>query len=207
VRRGHELWRLFWQLYRTMLTLSDSHRRTTARQITLFTMSRSIYMTNVQCLGQPESRARIPHLGRGTNVQHAYAWNACRRVLHLIGGRSVIAVVDDEESVRKAVVRVLRAAGFAAQGFSSGDEFLRSWHFDRPDCLVLDLQMPDISGMEVQKALNLAGAHFPIVIITAHDAPAVREECLRLGAIAYLCKPLDVRSLLDTVALVLNSPD
>jgi FixJ family two-component response regulator len=119
----------------------------------------------------------------------------------------VIAVVDDEESVRKAVVRVLRAAGFAAQGFSSGDEFLRSWHFDRPDCLVLDLQMPDISGMEVQKALNLAGAHFPIVIITAHDAPAVREECLRLGAIAYLCKPLDVRSLLDTVALVLNSPD
>lgn len=119
----------------------------------------------------------------------------------------MIAVVDDEESVRKAVVRVLRAAGFAVQGFSSGDEFLRSWHFDRPDCLVLDLQMPDISGTEVQRALNLAGAHFPVVIITAHDAPALREECIRLGAIAYLCKPLDVRSLLDTVALAIKSSD
>jgi FixJ family two-component response regulator len=125
----------------------------------------------------------------------------------ILGEWTVIAVVDDEESVRKAVVRVLRAAGFAAHGFSSGDEFLRSWHFDRPECLVLDLQMPDISGTEVQQALKLAGAHFPIVIITAHDAPAVREECMRLGAVAYLCKPLDVRSLLDTVSLALNPPD
>jgi FixJ family two-component response regulator len=123
---------------------------------------------------------------------------------NLSGEWTVIAVVDDEESVRKAVVRVLRAAGFAAQGFCSGNEFLRSWHFDRPDCLVLDLQMPDISGTEVQQALHLAGAHFPIVIITAHDAPAMRDECMRLGAVAYLCKPLDVRSLLDTVSLALK---
>jgi FixJ family two-component response regulator len=121
------------------------------------------------------------------------------------GATPVIAVVDDEESVRKAVVRVLRAAGFAAHGFASGDEFLKSWHFDRPDCLVLDLQMPDVSGTEVQRALNLAGANFPIVIITAHDAPAMREECLRLGAAAYLCKPLDIRTLLDEVALAIDS--
>jgi FixJ family two-component response regulator len=117
----------------------------------------------------------------------------------------VIAVVDDEESVRKAMVRVLSAAGFPAHGFASGEEFLKSWHFDRPDCLVLDLQMPDVSGTEVQRALKVAGANFPVVIITAHDAPSLREECLRLGAIAYLCKPLDVRSLLDTVTLALNS--
>jgi FixJ family two-component response regulator len=117
----------------------------------------------------------------------------------------VIAVVDDEESVRKAVVRVLRAAGFDANGFGSGDEFLKSWHFARPDCLVLDLQMPDVSGTEVQHALNLAGAHFPIVIITAHDAPNMREECMRLGAAAYLCKPLDIRTLLDTVTLAIDS--
>jgi FixJ family two-component response regulator len=117
----------------------------------------------------------------------------------------VIAVVDDEESVRKAVVRVLRAAGFAAHGFASGDAFLKSWHFDRPDCLVLDLQMPDVSGTEVQRALNTAGANFPIVIITAHDAPSMREECMRLGAVAYLCKPLDIRTLLDQVTLALDS--
>jgi FixJ family two-component response regulator len=117
----------------------------------------------------------------------------------------LIAVVDDDESVRKAVVRVLRAAGLAAQGFSSGDSFLKTWHFDRPDCLVLDLQMPDVSGTEVQRALILAGAHFPIIIITAHDAPSMREECMRLGAAAYLCKPLDIRTLLDAVNLAIDA--
>jgi FixJ family two-component response regulator len=117
----------------------------------------------------------------------------------------VIAVVDDDESVRKAVVRMLRTAGLAAQGFSSGEVFLETWHFARPDCLVLDLQMPDVSGMEVQRALKLAGAHFPIIVITAHDAPSMREECMRLGAAAYLCKPLDIRTLLDAVNLAVDS--
>jgi FixJ family two-component response regulator len=115
----------------------------------------------------------------------------------------VIAVVDDEESVRKALVRVLRAAGFDARGFPSGAEFLKSWHFDRPDCLVLDLQMPGFSGTEVQQALKVAGAHFPVVIITAHDAPSLREECMRQGAIAYLCKPLDIRALVEAVRLAI----
>ena len=72
----------------------------------------------------------------------------------------MIAVVDDEESVRKAVVRVLQAAGFAARAFASGTEFLESWHFDRPDCLVLDLQMPGLSGTEVQRSLRTAGREF-----------------------------------------------
>ncbi len=111
----------------------------------------------------------------------------------------MIAVVDDEDSVRKAVLRVLRAAGFSARGFSSGTEFLNSWHFDRPDCLVLDLQMPDLSGVEVQKSLVSAGAQFPVVIITAHDTPSLREECIRHGAAAYLCKPLDIGALLHAV--------
>jgi FixJ family two-component response regulator len=119
----------------------------------------------------------------------------------------VIAVVDDEESVRNALVRVLHAAGLAARGFASGDEFLTSWHFDRPDCLLLGLQMPGFSGTEVQQALQLAGAHFPIIIITAHDAPNVREECMRLGAADYLCKPIDADILLKTVALTTTSSD
>jgi FixJ family two-component response regulator len=111
----------------------------------------------------------------------------------------MIAVVDDEESVRNAVVRVLRAAGFAARGFASGTEFLMSWHFDRPEFLLLDLQMPDMSGTEVQQALNEAGAKFPVIIISAHDAPGVREESMRLGAAAYLCKPFDLDALLRAV--------
>jgi len=111
----------------------------------------------------------------------------------------VIAVVDDEDSVRKAVVRVLRVAGFSAHGFASGDEFLKSCHFDRPDCLVLDLQMPDMSGTEVQQALNVAGMKFPVIIITALDSPSLRNESIRLGAVAYLAKPLDVSALLQAV--------
>jgi len=111
----------------------------------------------------------------------------------------VIAVVDDEDSVRRAVLRVLRAAGFCARGFASGAEFLNSWHFDRPDCLVLDLQMPGLSGVEVQKSLVSAGANFPVVIITAHDTLSQREECIRHGAAAYLCKPLDIGALLHAV--------
>jgi FixJ family two-component response regulator len=117
----------------------------------------------------------------------------------------VIAVVDDEESVCKAVVRVLRAAGLPARGYSSGHEFLKTWHFDRPDCLVLDLQMPGLSGMEIQRELKVAGAQFPIVIITAHDAPRLREECLDAGAAAYLCKPLDVGVLVDAVRLAISA--
>jgi FixJ family two-component response regulator len=115
----------------------------------------------------------------------------------------VIAVVDDEISVCKAVVRLLQAAGLVARWFSSGDEFLGSWHFDRPACLLLDLQMPALSGQEVKQALNLAGAHFPVIIMTAHDAPSMRDECMRAGAVDYLCKPIDARTLMNSVELAI----
>jgi FixJ family two-component response regulator len=117
----------------------------------------------------------------------------------------MIAVVDDEESVRSALVRVLRAGGHAARGFASAREFLNSWRLDRPDCLLLDLQMPDISGTEVQQALNAAGAGIPVIIVTARDSLIVREECMRQGAVAYLCKPPDPRVLLQAVALAIAS--
>ncbi len=113
----------------------------------------------------------------------------------------MIAVVDDQEAVRKAVARVFQASGFTVRAFASGEEFLEAWHFDRPDCLVLDLQMPGLSGTEVQQSLRVAGAQFPIVIITAHDSPSVREECMSAGATAYLRKPLDIRALLHAVSL------
>ncbi len=111
----------------------------------------------------------------------------------------IIAVVDDEESVRKAVIRLLQAAGYSSRGFASGWEFLQNGLADRPDCLVLDLQMSGLSGKDVQRQLNCAGVHLPVVFITAHDAPSVREECLREGAIAYLLKPVDRHVLLDAV--------
>jgi FixJ family two-component response regulator len=118
----------------------------------------------------------------------------------------VIAVLDDEDSVRKALVRVLRAAGFAASGFSCGEEFLESLHSDCPQCLLLDLRLPGFSGQEVHQALIVAGAQFPIIIITAQDGPNTREECLRLGAAFYICKPVDADTLLQTVRSTIGSP-
>jgi FixJ family two-component response regulator len=118
----------------------------------------------------------------------------------------MIAVVDDEESVRKAIVRLLQAAGHAARGFASGDDFLRSWMADRPECLLLDLQMPGSSGADVQRALIHAGARIPTIIITAQDSPGAREECTRLGAVAYLCKPVDEGVLLAAVRAALSDP-
>jgi FixJ family two-component response regulator len=119
----------------------------------------------------------------------------------------VIAVLEDEDSVRRALVRVLHAAGFAARGFDCAEEFLSSWRSDRPECLLLDLQMPGLSGQEVQQALRAAGAQFPIVIVTVSDTPSLREECKRLGAADYLCKPLDVLGLLHAVTSVTGSSE
>jgi len=115
----------------------------------------------------------------------------------------VIAIVDDDESVRNAVVLVLPVAGHRARAYASGQEFLENWSVDKPDCLLLDLQMPSLSGADVQRALNRAGAHFPVVIMTANESPSAREECLREGAIAYLRKPLDGRLLLNALSFAL----
>jgi FixJ family two-component response regulator len=116
----------------------------------------------------------------------------------------VIAIVDDDESVRKAVIRLLQAAGHSARGYASAHEFLENWRVDRPDGLVLDLQMPNLRGADVQRALNRAGANFPVIILTAHDSPVAREECFREGAVAYLRKPPDERLLLDVLSLALG---
>ncbi len=117
----------------------------------------------------------------------------------------MIAVVDDDESVRKALLRLLDAAGFASRGFGSGREFLQSWRAISPECLILDLQIPDISGTEVHSALKLEGARIPVIIITARDAPGAREECMARGAVAYLCKPLAAGSVLSAVARAVGS--
>ena len=116
----------------------------------------------------------------------------------------MIAVVDDDVLVCKALVGLLRARGFPARGFASGQEFLESWLTERPDCLVLDLQMPGMSGVEVLSALKSAGARLPSIVITAHDEPGSREQCLREGAVAYLLKPVDDQVLLEAITRALG---
>jgi FixJ family two-component response regulator len=104
--------------------------------------------------------------------------------------RPFVAVVDDEESVRSALMRLLRASCLDCEGYASGEEFLNSLSTRRPDCLVLDLQMAGLNGREVQRQLIGRQTPIPLIIITAHDEPTIREQCLANGAAAYLRKPL-----------------
>ena len=110
-----------------------------------------------------------------------------------------IAVIDDDESVRKALKRLLRAANLDADTFASGREFLGSLASCVPDCVVLDLHMPGMNGLDVQRQLLGNGQRVPIVVITGHDEPQARAQCLAAGAAAYLRKPLDDEALLGAI--------
>ena len=102
----------------------------------------------------------------------------------------LIAVVDDEESVRMALARMLRASSFEVSIYRSGEDFLESLKTVMPDCAVLDFQMPGLTGRDVQRALSVAKLSLPIIIVTAHDQPSLREKVLADGAVAYFTKPL-----------------
>jgi FixJ family two-component response regulator len=112
---------------------------------------------------------------------------------------ALIAVVDDDPSVLKALLRLFRSSGFKARGFASGEEFLTTLPFYRYDCLVLDLRMPGMSGIEVQQDIEFIKAGIATIVITAHDEMDSRLKCLSAGAVAYLTKPFDDEVLLQAV--------
>jgi len=118
--------------------------------------------------------------------------------------RSFVAVVDDEESVRRALLRLLRAANLDAEAFASGEAFLSSLDKFRPDCVVLDLQMPGLTGRDVQRRLNSMQINLPVILITAHDDILTQQQSLSDGAANYLRKPLRgdvlVRSINESIA-------
>jgi FixJ family two-component response regulator len=110
-----------------------------------------------------------------------------------------IAIVDDEESVCRALRRLFVAEGMDADTFASGSEFLDSLGSRVPDCVVLDLHLPGLDGFAVLKQLT-ARRRVPVVVITGHDQPGAGKRVLATGASAYLLKPLDAPTLLAGVA-------
>lgn len=119
--------------------------------------------------------------------------------------RPRVAVVDDDESVRKALQRLLRASGLDADTFASAQDFLASLpQSTQPDCLVLDLQMPGTSGFDLQQQIVRAGLRLPIVVITGHDGPGMQARCLAAGASAYLRKPLEAGTLLAAIEAAID---
>jgi FixJ family two-component response regulator len=108
--------------------------------------------------------------------------------------KPMIAIVDDDASVCRAIGRLLRSVGMNADTFTSGAEFIK--HMETlsapsPDCVVLDVQMPEMNGLEVQALLARSGIPVPVIFITAHDEKGVRERALRAGAAAFLRKPFN----------------
>jgi FixJ family two-component response regulator len=128
------------------------------------------------------------------------------RYRYVMAEKLLVAVVDDDASVRKAIRRLLIASNLQVETFASGEEFLRSLCAHTPDCLILDLHMPGLTGLDVQRQITRIGLRLPIVVVTAYDEAESQAQCLAAGAAAYLHKPLDDRVLLDAVtAAVLRS--
>src|SRR5690242_11636601 len=121
------------------------------------------------------------------------------------GGKMSIAVVDDDSSVRKALARLLEANSFDAETYGSAQEFIDSLEIKRPECLVLDLHMPDYGGLELQYHLCRNGIGIPTVIITAHNEIGLRERCSSAGAAAFLVKPLIDKILIESINIATKS--
>ncbi|MDO9596091.1 MAG: response regulator transcription factor [Azoarcus sp.] len=112
---------------------------------------------------------------------------------------STVFVVDDELSVRKATSRLLQAAGLAVSAFASGQEFLDHYNPNSPGCLLLDLSMPGLSGLELQKALIARGDPPPIIFLTGHADVSETVQAMKGGAVEFLTKPVEDTILIDAV--------
>ena len=117
----------------------------------------------------------------------------------------LISVVDDDNSVRESLQSLMRSVGFAVKVFASAEEFLNWDHLRDTDCLILDVRMPGMSGLELQRHLVASHYEMPIIFITAHASEGeVRSLALENGAVSYLAKPLSEDALLNAVYLALN---
>jgi len=118
--------------------------------------------------------------------------------------RGLVSIVDDDESVRRALKRLIQSVGLRAEVFASVDELLYSGQLGDTACLILDVVMPGTGGLDFQRRLTLAKQHIPIVFITAHDDEHARRSALALGAVAFLRKPFADEALLDVVRSALD---
>lgn len=113
--------------------------------------------------------------------------------------RSTIFIIDDDASVRRALCRVMASAGLECESFDSAEEFMAAPHPAVSGCIVADMTMPGMSGLELKPLLDAAGIFFPLILLTAHDNEEMRTAARNAGAAAYFRKPVDTQALLDTI--------
>jgi FixJ family two-component response regulator len=112
---------------------------------------------------------------------------------------ATVAIVDDDASVRKALALLLAASSFETATYGSAGEFLQSLPTGHPQCLIVDLQMPEMTGLELQQRLAQDGVSIPTIAITAHDEFGARERCEAAGARAFLLKPIQEEVLISAI--------
>jgi FixJ family two-component response regulator len=118
--------------------------------------------------------------------------------------RKIVAIVDDDESVRDALKRLMRSMGLAAEVFASADEFLCSSDLNRTGCLVVDFNMPNMSGLDLHHSLSRQRKEIPTILITAYPSDDVRARAMQAGVIGYLTKPFSDHELLSHVRTALD---
>jgi len=121
-----------------------------------------------------------------------------------MANKSLIAIVDDDESIRASTTSLMRSFGFAARGFASAEEFLQSPELDDTSCVISDVHMPGIGGLELQSRLASTHRRTPVIFITAFPDPRIQERALAGGAICFLTKPFDGETLIQCVDRGLN---
>jgi len=117
----------------------------------------------------------------------------------------MVAIIEDDESYRVAVRRLLKSAGFSARSFASAEDFLNSGEQRETGCLIADIRMPGMSGLDLQSKLNSDHCPIPTIFITAHGDEKMRLQAMRGGAVKFLAKPFDGEVLIEAVRVALGS--
>jgi FixJ family two-component response regulator len=117
----------------------------------------------------------------------------------------MVAIVDDDELMRSALQGMLKSVGLPSQAFASADEFLKSGQQQQTACLIADIRMPGLSGLELQVKLNAEHCRIPTIFITAHGDTKMRMQALRAGAVEFLAKPFDDEILIESVRAALEN--
>ncbi len=118
----------------------------------------------------------------------------------------VISIIDDDPSVRKATDGLVRSLGYRSLTFASAEDFLQSDHIEDTSCVITDVQMPGLSGVELQSVLIARGARMPIIFITAYPEDRIRRSVLEAGAIGFLSKPFEEAVLIEHLQAALGPP-
>src|SRR5208337_3750414 len=116
----------------------------------------------------------------------------------------IVFIVDDDLSVRRSTERLIHSTGMKVQTFTSAKEFLKNARFEGPACLLLDVRMPGLSGMDLQRELTQSGIHIPIIFITGHGDIPMSVRAMKAGAVEFLTKPFRSRSLLEAIRAALE---